>query len=107
MLSNFFGALATHVKLLFSACSALKHTHTTTSTYAHISLVNANASGSDTPSPTTAALDADAQYRAGHALHHGEGVPQDFTEAMKCFRKAAAEGHAQAQYSIGHMYDKV
>jgi uncharacterized protein len=35
----------------------------------------------------------------------GQGVPQDYAEAMKWYRKAAAQGEAGAQYSIGMMYD--
>ena len=35
---------------------------------------------------------------------HGEGVPQNDTEALLWFRKAADQGNAKAQYGIGYMY---
>jgi len=34
----------------------------------------------------------------------GHGVPQDYAEAMKWFRKAAEQGDAQAQRNLGIMY---
>ena len=35
---------------------------------------------------------------------YGEGVPRDFAEAGKWFRKAANGGHAAAQFNLGAMY---
>ena len=35
----------------------------------------------------------------------GEGVRLDFAEAAKWRRKAAEQGHAEAQFSLGMMYD--
>ena len=34
----------------------------------------------------------------------GDGVPQDFEEAAKWYRKAAEQGNAKAQCSLGLMY---
>ena len=34
----------------------------------------------------------------------GYGVPQDYAEAMKWFRKAAEQGDADAQYNLGVMH---
>ena len=34
----------------------------------------------------------------------GRGVPQDYAEAMKWYRKAADQGHAMAQFNLGLMY---
>ena len=34
----------------------------------------------------------------------GEGVPMNSKEAVKWFRKAAEQGHAQAQNNLGDMY---
>ena len=34
----------------------------------------------------------------------GRGVPQDYAEAMKWYRKAADQGHARAQFNLGFMY---
>ena len=39
-------------------------------------------------------------YRLGH------GVTQNFTEAMKWYRKAADQGNANAQAMVGMMYEK-
>ena len=34
----------------------------------------------------------------------GQGVPQDFAEAAKWYRKAAQQGHGPAQYNLGLMH---
>ena len=36
----------------------------------------------------------------------GQGVPQDYAEAVKWYRKAADQGNAPAQSNLGLMYDK-
>ncbi len=35
---------------------------------------------------------------------NGEGVPQDYAEAVKWYRLAAEQGDASAQYNLGIMY---
>ena len=35
----------------------------------------------------------------------GQGVPQDYAEAVKWYRLAAEQGDADAQYNLGVMYD--
>ncbi|MCH8931814.1 MAG: sel1 repeat family protein, partial [Nitrospinae bacterium] len=35
---------------------------------------------------------------------YGEGVPQDYAEAAKWYRKAAEQGDAEAQAMLGLMY---
>ena len=35
---------------------------------------------------------------------HGQGVPQDYAEAVKWYRLAADQGYAVAQYNLGFMY---
>ena len=37
---------------------------------------------------------------------HGEGVPQDYAEAVKWYRKAAEQGDATAQFNLGTDYAK-
>ena len=37
---------------------------------------------------------------------NGRGVPQDHAAAMSWFRKAAEQGHAEAQYNLGVMYEE-
>ena len=36
----------------------------------------------------------------------GLGVPQDWPEAERWWRKAAKQGVAEAQYNLGHRYRK-
>ena len=36
----------------------------------------------------------------------GLGVEQNYREAIKWYRQAAAQGNATAQYNLGLMYDK-
>jgi TPR repeat protein len=37
---------------------------------------------------------------------NGQGVPQDYAEAVKWFRLAAERGDANAQYALGLMYER-
>jgi hypothetical protein len=36
----------------------------------------------------------------------GRGVPQDYAAAVQWFRKAADQGYAPAQLSLGYMYEE-
>lgn len=47
---------------------------------------------------------ADAQKALGLCYHKGQGVTQDYKEAMKWFRKAAEQGNADAQNNLGNYY---
>ena len=47
---------------------------------------------------------AEAQTRLGAMYHQGEGVAQNYDEALKWFRLAATQGHATAQVFLGTMY---
>jgi TPR repeat protein len=47
----------------------------------------------------------DAQFYMGLMYDLGQGVPQDYTEAMKWYRKAADQGYATAQHNLGILYD--
>ena len=38
--------------------------------------------------------------------YKGEGVPKNYSEAMKWYRKAADQGNAEAQFNLGVMYDQ-
>lgn len=46
------------------------------------------------------------QYNLGHALLHGEGVPQNCEEAMKWLMVAAIKGDAAAQSDLGLVYQR-
>jgi len=45
--------------------------------------------------------DASAQFSLGLMFGNGQGVPQDYAEAAKWVRMAAAQGAAKAQYLLG------
>ena len=47
---------------------------------------------------------ADAQYNLGLMYYNGQGVRQDYAEAVKWYRQAAEQGNAKAQYNLGAMY---
>ena len=44
-----------------------------------------------------------AQYNLGFMYANGQGVPEDYVEAVKWYRKAADQGDASAQYNLGRM----
>ena len=45
-----------------------------------------------------------AQVNFGYMLLEGATVPQDYAEAAKWYRKAADQGLADAQNTLGYMY---
>jgi len=45
-----------------------------------------------------------AQHNLGVMYDKGRGVPIDYTEAAKWYRKAAEHGDPAAQYNLGLMY---
>ena len=47
-----------------------------------------------------------AQFFLGVMYHEGNGVPQDYAQALAWSRKAADQGNATAQYLLGVMYEK-
>jgi TPR repeat protein len=49
--------------------------------------------------------DAYAQGLLGTMYENGRGVPQDYQEAAKWYRKAAEQGNAGAQSMLGWMYE--
>ena len=49
--------------------------------------------------------EAKDQNNLGVMYARGWGVSQDYTEAMRWYRKAAEQGYANAQYNLGTMYD--
>jgi TPR repeat protein len=48
--------------------------------------------------------DAEAQFELGRAYYEGEGVAQDYKQAVKWWKKAAEQGLALAQNSLGQAY---
>ena len=49
---------------------------------------------------------ADAQNALGLMYYNGEGVAQDYEEAVRWYRLAAGQGLAAAQFNLGVMYDR-
>ena len=49
---------------------------------------------------------ADAQFFMGLIYDNGHGVAPDHGRAVEWWRLAAAQGHARAEYSLGHMYQE-
>ncbi|OQW90883.1 MAG: hypothetical protein BWK79_18480 [Beggiatoa sp. IS2] len=47
---------------------------------------------------------AEAQYTLGWFYVQGQGVEQDFTQAIYWFQQAAQQGDAKAQYHLGQLY---
>jgi TPR repeat protein len=45
-----------------------------------------------------------AQFNLGLMYNLGQGVQQNYAEALKWFRKAADQGNANAQYGLATMY---
>jgi TPR repeat protein len=55
---------------------------------------------------TTPHPQAEADYQRGEEYYDARGgVPQDYGKAREWWEKAAARGHARAQYQLGHLYD--
>jgi TPR repeat protein len=50
--------------------------------------------------------DARAQFLVGSSYQFGQGVPQDYAQAVDWYRKAAAQGNASAQYKLGRLYEQ-
>ena len=50
--------------------------------------------------------DAAGQFELGDIHYKGKGVPLDYDEALKWYRKAAEQGDATAQYNLALMYFK-
>ena len=50
--------------------------------------------------------EATAQSNLGFIYSNGQGVPQDYKEAVKWFRLSAEKGYASAQFNLGLMYVK-
>ena len=47
---------------------------------------------------------AEAQFNLGLMYDNGQGVRQDYAQAVQWFGKAAEQGLANAQYNLGVMY---
>ena len=48
---------------------------------------------------------AEELYQLGVKYHYGNGVTQDYYQAVSWYRKAAEQGYAEAQSNLGYMYE--
>jgi anti-anti-sigma factor len=48
--------------------------------------------------------DVDAQFQIGGRYAEGNGVDEDFSEALRWYHRAADANHAEAQYALGTAY---
>lgn len=48
--------------------------------------------------------DSYAQYNLGIMYDNGQGIAQNYTQALYWYNKAAEQGHASAQFNLGSMY---
>ena len=46
------------------------------------------------------------QFKLGNVYYRGDGVPKDYAQAVKWFRKAADQGLAESQNMMGVVYDR-
>ena len=75
-------------------------------------LLVSGVAGAQTPTPTEIAAtrvqanagDADSQWLLGYYYSTGQGVPQDYAQAVTWYRLAAEQGDADAQFNLGFMY---
>ena len=58
----------------------------------------------ETGRTSTESLNAEALYQKAEKYYYGIGVRRDYAAAAKFYRKAAEQGHAKAQNSLGYMY---
>jgi TPR repeat protein len=56
------------------------------------------------PEPSATKMSAEDQFNLGNKYRKGDGVPQDYKEAVKWYSLAAARGFAFAQHHLGDMY---
>ncbi len=50
--------------------------------------------------------DTKTQYNLGVMYKYGQGVHQNYKQALYWFQKAGEQGHTEAQYNLGMMYKK-
>ena len=62
-------------------------------------------SGPSGPAMSAAQGDAKGQYHLGVCYQNGEGVSQDYKEAVTWIRKAADQREASAQFDLGYCYE--
>lgn len=54
--------------------------------------------------PLATAGNSLAQYRLGMMYYHGNGVPEDEKQAIFWWKKAAAQGYAEAMFQLGSAF---
>ena len=67
-------------------------------------LVVSFASAQSESNPKTSEMTAEELFLKGDAYFFGQGVPANYHEAMRWYKKAAEKGHTGAMFNIGFMY---
>eukprot|EP00002_Diphylleia_rotans_P014390 TRINITY_DN2804_c0_g2_i3.p2 TRINITY_DN2804_c0_g2~~TRINITY_DN2804_c0_g2_i3.p2 ORF type:complete len:1317 (+),score=282.72 TRINITY_DN2804_c0_g2_i3:29-3979(+) len=49
---------------------------------------------------------ADAQFHLAVRCEHGDGCPQNYSEASRWYRAASDQGHSAAQYALAFLHEK-
>ena len=52
-------------------------------------------------------MEAQIHFGLGMRFEHGEGVPQDYNEAIRWYRRAADQGHGKAQEKLNMLLNKI
>lgn len=65
-----------------------------------------SASGSNAQTTSRAALDADTIYQQARRMHRGEGVPANYTEAIRLYLLADRLGHKEARKMLSLIYSR-
>ena len=68
-----------------------------------LSLLSLSAQTIDELKTRAANGDAEAQNNLGNCYYNGEGVTKDYAEAVRWYRKAAEQGHANAKIVLNLM----
>jgi len=50
-------------------------------------------------------VSAEAQFRRGLSFASGQGIDQDYVQAVQCYTEAAEQGHPRAQLNLAALYE--
>jgi hypothetical protein len=99
--------LAVTLSIINSGCNSIPSTPEVTdpvATNSESSTTEVDDAVASNSEPSTPELSAEDQFNLGDKYRKGEGVPQDFKEAMKWYRLAADQRHAHSQTELGIIY---
>jgi TPR repeat protein len=83
--------------LVIGCCCAL---------YANVPARSTNSGrGLENPSSRKVFEETERDYRSGARFADGDGVPQDYAQAARHYRRAAERGHIPDQYNLAYLYE--